>query len=179
MQISAVQQWLSYTQGHREQTYGCHVEWGEGWTGSFGVSGCKQLHLERINITVLLYSTGNYAQSPSGQFPLLKQGNLLMKFVFGSHKMSRSRSRILKFHIEALPSWVQFRHCPDGLNNTLLSQVCILGNNSHCGNSGQRIHSKDRGGLRSLQFPGSSLWANERRSCLLDDLIQQKLKQRG
>ena len=30
----------------------------------FGVGRCKLIHLEWINIKVLLYSIGNYAQSP-------------------------------------------------------------------------------------------------------------------
>lgn len=38
-----------------------------------------------------------------------------------------------------------FSHCPDGLN-TLLSQGWALENDSHCGNSGQKSHSKDRRG---------------------------------
>ena len=32
--------------------------------GEFGVSRCKQLHLEWISNEVLLYSTANYVQSP-------------------------------------------------------------------------------------------------------------------
>lgn len=35
---------------------------------------------------------------------------------------------------------------PNGLSNTLLSQSCILDDDSHCGNGGQNAHSKDRGG---------------------------------
>ena len=38
-----------------------------GWRGmdwEFGVNGCKLLHLEWISNEVLLYSTGNYIQSP-------------------------------------------------------------------------------------------------------------------
>ena len=37
---------------------------GSGMYGKFGVSRCKLLHLEWINSKVLLYSTGNYIQSP-------------------------------------------------------------------------------------------------------------------
>ena len=37
---------------------------GEGKTGSLGVSRCKLLHLDWIDNEVLLYSTGNYIQSP-------------------------------------------------------------------------------------------------------------------
>ena len=32
--------------------------------GEFEVSGCNLFHLELINNKVLLYSTGNYIQSP-------------------------------------------------------------------------------------------------------------------
>ena len=35
---------------------------GNDW--EFGISRCKLLHLEWINNKVLLYSTGNYIQSP-------------------------------------------------------------------------------------------------------------------
>ena len=41
-------------------------------------------------------------------------------------------------------------------HNTLLSQRFILEPDSHCGNSGQRLHSKDGGGMRSLQL--SLVW---------------------
>ena len=34
---------------------------------------------------------------------------------------------------------------PDGLNNTLISQGCILENSSHCGNCEQNMHSQDGG----------------------------------
>ena len=37
---------------------------GRGMDWEFGVSRCKLLHLEWINNRVLLYSTGNYIQSP-------------------------------------------------------------------------------------------------------------------
>ena len=40
-------------------------KWGEGENGrGVGVGRCKWLHLEWINNKVLLYSTGNYIQSP-------------------------------------------------------------------------------------------------------------------
>ena len=37
---------------------------GRGMDWEFGVGRCKLLHLECINNKVLLYSTGNYIQSP-------------------------------------------------------------------------------------------------------------------
>ena len=56
------------THRHREQTCGCQGnqvrKWGEGWTGSLGVSRWKLLNLEWTNNKVLLDSTGNYVQYP-------------------------------------------------------------------------------------------------------------------
>ena len=53
------------TYRHTEQTYCCQVEGrGSGMNWECGVSRCKLLHLESINNKVLLYSTGNYTQSP-------------------------------------------------------------------------------------------------------------------
>ena len=52
------------THRHREQTFGCQWEAGEGgrdW--EFGLSRCQLLHLEWGSSEVLLYSTGNYIQS--------------------------------------------------------------------------------------------------------------------
>ena len=37
---------------------------GGGMVWEFGVSRCKLLYIEWINIKVLLYSTGNYSQYP-------------------------------------------------------------------------------------------------------------------
>ena len=39
-------------------------EEGEGWGGQQGVSRCKLLHLEWMGSVVLMYSKGNYIQSP-------------------------------------------------------------------------------------------------------------------
>ena len=39
-------------------------ERGSGMDGEFGVRRCKLFHLEWISNEVLLYSTGNYSQSP-------------------------------------------------------------------------------------------------------------------
>lgn len=58
-----------------------------------------------------------------------KQGNLLMKLVLGNPRMSRSphsSTRILKVYEEALTGFSDI-HSPDGLNDTLLSQDCVLG----------------------------------------------------
>ena len=48
---------------HREQTCGCQGG-GERMDWEFVVSRRKLLHLEWLNNKVLLYSTGNYIQSP-------------------------------------------------------------------------------------------------------------------
>ena len=47
---------------YREQICGCQERSRIDW--EFVVSGCKLLHLEWINNSVLRYSTGNYIQSP-------------------------------------------------------------------------------------------------------------------
>ena len=49
-------------QRHREETCGC--EGGSGMDWESGVSRCKLLLLGCINNKVLLYSMGNYIQSP-------------------------------------------------------------------------------------------------------------------
>ena len=38
------------------------------WTGSLGLVNAKLLHLEWISNAVLLYTTGNYIQSPGRQY---------------------------------------------------------------------------------------------------------------
>lgn len=59
----------------------------------------------------------------------------------------------LKVYTEALTRFTHV-HCPDGLNNTLLSQGCFLENGSHCGNDGPKVHFKDRGeGKQTTQVP--------------------------
>ena len=59
--------WLIYKQKqtlrHRDKTCGCQGE-GREMDWEFGVGICKLLHLGLINNKVLLYSTGNYIQSP-------------------------------------------------------------------------------------------------------------------
>ena len=61
-----------------------------------------------------------------------KQRNLYTRLVLGSCKMSKSlhqSTRMLKVYIEALTRFSHI-HSPDGLNNTLLFQGCILENGS-------------------------------------------------
>ena len=53
------------THRHAEQSCGCQgMGQRRGMDWELGVSRCKLLHFERINNKVLLYSTGNYIQSP-------------------------------------------------------------------------------------------------------------------
>lgn len=86
-------------------------------------------------------------QRLKNKFKIKNQGNKHMRCVLGVYKISISPhllARILKVYIQAL---TRFSHvcCPDGLNNTLLSSGHLLENDSHCGNGGQNINSKDRG----------------------------------
>ena len=61
MNLSAKQK---QTQGQGAQTCGCWgMGGGSGMDRDFGVSRCK-LFIEWISNEVLLYSTGNYSQSP-------------------------------------------------------------------------------------------------------------------
>ena len=53
------------THGLGEQPYGCQKEGeGSGMDGESAVNRYKLLHLEWISNEILLYSTGNYIQSP-------------------------------------------------------------------------------------------------------------------
>lgn len=57
-------------------------------------------------------------------------------------------------YIEALKSC--HVHCPDGLNNTLLSQDCILENGFHCGNGGRMYISRTGVVVKNLHLLKSS-----------------------
>lgn len=81
----------------------------------------------------------------------------------GSLETSRSPhlpAIILKVYI-----LMEFSHVasPDGLNNSLLSQVSILENVSHCGNSGWNIYTsqKQERGWGSSNCPGPAYGANQ------------------
>lgn len=90
--------------------------------------------------------------------------------------MSRSlhpSARIVKVYIEALTG-CSCIHSPAGLNNTLLSQGCVLENGSHYRNNERNVYSKVRGGDKSLQLPRSSSRVNWQ-SFPLDDLLQHDL----
>ena len=102
-----------------------------------------------------------------------KQGNLLMRHVLGGHKTSKSlypTTGILNVYMDALN---RFSHVYslDGLNNTLLSQGCIL-EGLLCGKGGQNVHSKDRG--ENKEFPVA--WVQLMGQLVImfsDDLFQQ------
>lgn len=82
----------------------------------------------------------------SGSFN--KQGTLCMRLVLGSHKTGRTSqppTRFLKVYIEALMGFSHV-YSPSGLNDTVISEDCVLENSSHCRNDGQNIYSKDKGG---------------------------------
>ena len=99
-----------------------------------------------------------------------------MRLVLSGHKVSRSlhpSARILNVYVEALTGFSHL-YRPDDLNNTLVSQGCMLENGFHYGNGGQKAHFKDWGErVRSLCLPGSSLQVN-RQSHPLYDLLQQR-----
>ena len=98
----------------------------------------------------------NHSRLVGGSFN--KQGNLHLR-LFSGHKMSRSLqlpARILKIYMEALIELHHIYH-PDGLNNTLFSQGCVLKNNSHCVNCGQN--------LTCILRPGQGRWGRSLRSC--------------
>ena len=85
-----------------------------------------------------------------------KQGNVLMKLVLDSHKVSKSlhlSTRVLNICIEVLTG-SSHTFSPDGPNNSLLSQGCICEN----ANGEKNKHFKDEEGEESLhawvQFMG-------------------------
>lgn len=101
---------------------------------------------------------------------LNNQGNLHRRVGQPQSRFPHPPPRILKVYIEALPGFAHIIR-PDGLRSILQSQGCVLENGSHCGNSGQKDHSKDREGPRSSQLPGSRSWVNWR-SHPLHDLLR-------
>ena len=89
-----------------------------------------------------------------GRWELTEQGNLYLRLVLSSHQMNTSlhpSARIFKVYVEALTGCSHI-YCPDDLNNTLISQGCILENGSHHGNCEQNICSKDRRGMEEPPF---------------------------
>ena len=68
------------TDSHREQTVVDKGEGaGRGMDWEFGISRCKLLHIEWINIKVLLYSTGKHIQ-----YPVINhtENNIKKKYIF-------------------------------------------------------------------------------------------------
>ena len=68
-------------------------------------------------------------------------------------------TRILRIYIQAL---TEFSHLasPDGLNNTLLSQGCVLEVAVSVETLGRMYIPRTGEGVRSFQLPGSSSWVN-------------------
>lgn len=84
-----------------------------------------------------------------------KQEKLSRRLVSGSHRTSRSPhppTRIWKVYVEGLMGF-DHRYNPEDLNNTLLSQGCVLSNSSTYGNSGQNRHWKGRAGSEASSGP--------------------------
>ena len=101
----------------------------------------------------------DYSRLVGGRFN--KQGNLLRRLASGGHKTSGSPhplARILHVCIKALTGFSHIYH-PDGLNNTLLSQGCVLENSSSCGNSGWNIQSKDWEEGQEPSIAGPAPWS--------------------
>ena len=99
--------------------------------------------------------------------------NLHTRFASGNCKTSRfphSPARILKVYIKDL---LGFNHLyyPNDLNNTLLSQGCVLKAASIVV-KGTRMHISRRAeGMWSFPLPRSGSWVNPR-FCPLNDLLQ-------
>ena len=84
-----------------------------------------------------------------------KQGSLHTRLVLGNCKMSRSPhppTRILNVYTEALTG-LSHEYCPDDLNNTLLSQACVLEMALAMGTVGEAYIPKTGEGVRSLRLP--------------------------
>ena len=93
-----------------------------------------------------------------------------MRLVLGSCKTSKFvhlPARILKVSMEALTGLSHTYH-PDGLNNTVLSQGCVLET------AGRMCIPRTGEGVRSLQLPGSSSRVSQR-SHPLYYLLQHQL----
>ena len=68
-------------------------------------------------------------------------------------RSGQSHARILKVYIETLAGSSHI-FSPDGFNNSLLSQGCILENGYSCQYGGWTVHSKDREGGERLHCLG-------------------------
>lgn len=102
--------------------------------------------------------------SPDGQVAgFNKQGNRRTSLVLGGCKMTRSLhllARILKVYTEGI---MGFSHisCPDGLNNTLLSQGCVSEMAPDLGTVGKAYIPRTGEEGMSLQLVRSSLRVNK------------------
>ena len=99
-----------------------------------------------------------------------KQRNLCMRLVLSGNKTSRSL--YLPTGVKSLCrglNWVCHIFCADGLNNTLLSQDCLLENGPTGGTVGRMYIPRPGEGMRNLWLPRSSSWVSQL-SHPLDDL---------
>lgn len=83
---------------------------------------------------------------------LNKQNKLLLNEAFLGQPHDEyisALTRILKVYTEVLTGF-SYDNCPDGVNNTLLSQGCVLESGFHCRNSGKSVYSKHRVGNKEL-----------------------------
>lgn len=73
-----------------------------------------------------------------------------MRLVLGGQKTRRPPcppTRIFKADVEAFLGLSCIPYHADGLSNTLLSQGCIPGNGSHCGNTTHALQGWGGGGM--------------------------------
>ena len=111
------------------------------------------------------------SQLAGGRFN--EQRNSHTRLVLGGHKTRRRAlppTGVLRASLAPSP-WFSHMDCPDGLNNTWLSQVCVLVLKwvQRCG-SGENIPFKDWEGMKSLRLPGPRSPVTLQ-SCLLNDLL--------
>ena len=136
----------------------------------FETSGASQVKSETYPCTQRAWRDQRTRQTFPG-WQVVVQENLHTCLVLSSHKTSRPLhlpTWVLKVYIDILMGF-SYVFCTDDLNNTLVSQGCVLGNSTHCGNCAQNAHFSDSSGWGS---PTSNSWVNCQ-SWTLDYLPQQ------
>lgn len=114
---------------------------------------CKQLLVRKLTLVQRGQGETNERGRPLqiGLRNFDKQGNCLVP-LFTRLLLSGQKTRRSSYTPANLKSsyrdltWVPSVFSPDGLNNMLLSQGCILHNGSHYGNGGKNAHSQGRAG---------------------------------
>lgn len=116
------------------------------------------------NLKLVPYTDGKEKLKKWTVYPRLvgdgfnKWSNVLMRLVLDNSRTSRSPhlpTRILKVYRETLTAFSPIHH-PDGLNCTLLSQGCLLENDTHCGNSEQYVFQRQRREWGASSGPGAA-----------------------